>query len=79
MRKTVSEHTFPGTNLTIDEGTPIMISLQGLNSDEKYFEEPDKFRPERFQAENIENLQKCIFMPFGDGPRACIGKLEKLY
>lgn len=59
-------------NLTIPEGTPIVISLLGLMRDPEYFPDPDSYLPDRFSKENM--MYNCdAFLPFGIGPRACIG------
>lgn len=46
-----------------------------MHIDEKYYEEPDKFDPDRFNDENLigTNQINQPFYPFGDGPRNCIG------
>lgn len=42
--------------------------------DPEYFPDPEAFRPERFlEAEPTYNAD--AYIPFGDGPRSCIGKL----
>ncbi|KAI2474327.1 hypothetical protein C4B38_000394 [Diabrotica virgifera virgifera] len=41
--------------------------------DPKYFPNPEKFDPERF-ADNNVNAEELLYFPFGEGPRACIGK-----
>lgn len=38
------------------------------------FPEPEKFDPERFNKENINNIKQYSYLPFGEGPRICIGK-----
>ena len=38
-----------------------------------YWEEPDKFKPERFNDENAKSIKKFAYFPFGGGPRLCIG------
>nr|AAP83688.1 cytochrome P450 [Depressaria pastinacella] len=73
-RRCVQKYTFPGTNLTIDEDVLVCIPVHALHNDEKYFDEPEKFKPERFSPENIKNIPKYVYLPFGDGPRACIGE-----
>lgn len=60
--------------VTIEVGTPIIIPTYALHRDEKHFKNPTKFDPERFAPENKNNITKCTFMPFGEGPRACLGK-----
>lgn len=76
LRKTLETYTFPGTNVTIPEGTPVMISANGLHADPEYFPNPSKFNPENFSPENKEKIPQCAYMPFGEGPRNCIGKLS---
>lgn len=60
--------------MTLDEGTLIAISVDGLSGDKSLFEDPEEYRPERFHPDNADKIKKCSFMPFGEGPRACIGK-----
>lgn len=74
FRKSLSTYTFPGTNLTIPKGMPVMISATGLNADPEYFPNPNEFNPENFSPENVKNIPQCVYMPFGEGPRNCIGK-----
>lgn len=45
----------------------------GFHYDEKYFKNPDEFIPERFGPDNDINSDGISYMPFGDGPRNCIG------
>lgn len=49
--------------------------------DEKYYNEPENFKPERFVEKGTggKNLFDRPYLPFGDGPRNCIGmRLGKL-
>lgn len=45
--------------------------MYAFHHDPKYFPDPEKFDPERFSDENKSKPE--IYMPFGMGPRACIG------
>ncbi|GBP59930.1 Cytochrome P450 6B2 [Eumeta japonica] len=74
IRKCAKTYTLPGTDVTIDKGVSAIIPVQALHTDEKYFEDPDKFIPERFSPERINDIKKHVFLPFGEGPRACIGE-----
>lgn len=77
-RKCVKSYTIPAaseeeSDLVVDAGTSISLPVLGLHRDPKYFPNPDKFDPERFNAENKESLDPYTYMPFGLGPRNCIG------
>ncbi|XP_047999434.1 cytochrome P450 6B6-like [Leguminivora glycinivorella] len=66
-------YTFPRLGLTIDPGVKIVIPVDALQNDEKHFDNPREFRPQRFTAEEVQKRHKYVYLPFGDGPRACIG------
>ncbi|XP_063361443.1 cytochrome P450 6B1-like [Cydia amplana] len=73
-------YTFPELGLTVDPGVNIVVPVEALQNDEKYFDNPRELRPERFSPEEIKKRHKYLYLPFGDGPRVCIGKsLELLY
>ncbi|XP_011689077.1 PREDICTED: cytochrome P450 6k1-like [Wasmannia auropunctata] len=72
-RKTMDTYKMPNSDLVLEKGTPIYVSLLGLHYDPEYYPNPNKFDPERFTEENKRNRPSCIYLPFGDGPRVCIG------
>ncbi|XP_063828457.1 cytochrome P450 6B6-like [Ostrinia nubilalis] len=76
-RRCSRKYTIPDLNMTIDEGVMIAIPLQALQTDPQYFDNPTEFRPERFDPKN-KLVKKFTYLPFGDGPRACIGFMQSL-
>lgn len=42
--------------------------------DPNYFPDPEKFDPDRFSPENKGNIVSGTYLPFGQGPRVCLGK-----
>ncbi|XP_045464627.1 cytochrome P450 9e2-like [Harmonia axyridis] len=68
------EPELPGDKpLTLEEGSILLIPILGMHYDPKYFPNPEKFDPERFSPENKHNIDPYTYMPFGIGPRNCIG------
>ena len=60
--------------IILKKGMKILIPVQGLHYDAQYFSNPEKFDPDRFSPENKLNIPSGVYLPFGDGPRNCIGK-----
>ncbi|KAF2886261.1 hypothetical protein ILUMI_19912 [Ignelater luminosus] len=73
-RLCLEDYTIPGTNFVIEKGTPVFIPMFGLHYDTKYFADPETYDPERFNDENKSKLPSYAYLPFGDGPRNCIGE-----
>ncbi|GJQ79832.1 Cyp6a9, partial [Trypoxylus dichotomus] len=68
-----SDYTIPNTNVTLRKGTKVFVSSLGMHRDEEYYPNPTKFDPERFSEENKTSRPAFSFLPFGEGPRICIG------
>ncbi|XP_038065745.1 cytochrome P450 3A24-like isoform X2 [Patiria miniata] len=57
---------------TVEKGLCVFVSIWALHYSPEYWQNPAKFDPERFSAENKANIKPCTYMPFGFGPRNCI-------
>ncbi len=55
------------------KGTQLLVSQWVLHRDPRWFDDPDSFRPERWDNDLARRLPKGAYLPFGDGPRVCIG------
>lgn len=74
-RECSKDYKIPDTNLTIPKGTPILIPAFGLQRDPEIYQDPLVFKPERFATKSSGSDAKGLYyMPFGDGPRVCIGE-----
>lgn len=56
----------------IPAGTNVITSIYTIQRKEKHWENPLEFRPERFLSESSD-IHKFAYIPFGAGPRICIG------
>ncbi|KAF7393606.1 hypothetical protein HZH68_010425 [Vespula germanica] len=63
----------PNSNVVIPEGIAVLIPLFGIHRDPNIYPEPEKFIPERFTEEQIRSRHQYTYLPFGEGPRICIG------
>ncbi|EAT39045.1 AAEL009123-PA [Aedes aegypti] len=70
-RKCTKSYAVPESSVVIQEGTQIMIPLLAYGMDEKYFPEPERYYPERFNKQS-KNYDEKAYYPFGEGPRNCI-------
>ncbi|KAF7392697.1 hypothetical protein HZH66_008530 [Vespula vulgaris] len=73
MRKTISDYTFESNKVSVPKGTRIWIPIYAIQRDPEIFPSPDAFKPERFSHENEKTRHPMSHLPFGDGPRNCIG------
>ncbi|KOC70829.1 Cytochrome P450 6k1 [Habropoda laboriosa] len=73
------DYKIPGTKVVVEKGTPVYVALGGLHYDAKYHPDPHSFNPDRFSDENKDKIVPFSYMPFGEGPRACIGKTVIYY
>lgn len=58
----------------IPPGTTLLSSQWILHRDARFFEEPERFLPERWRDGLEQRLPPGVYFPFGDGPRRCIGQ-----
>lgn len=80
LNRELSENwKIPGTDKVLKKGTSIIISNLGLQMDPEYFPNPDKFDPERFSDAEKAKRPAIAYLPFGDGPRNCIGTYKILF
>lgn len=71
LRQTKTVETLGGFRLAA--GSIITVSPFAIHRHRDFWEAPEAFLPARFESENSQNRHKFAFIPFGDGPRQCLG------
>lgn len=70
---TVGGHSLrPAGALRLADQVHLPVFL--THRDERWFDRPDEFVPHRFLGEGEKLFPRCSYVPFGAGPRACIGR-----
>lgn len=70
----VSVHDYQLPNgATMPAGTYVIIPALAFHRDPDLFPQPERFDPDRFSEANRDRIQPYSFLPFGEGPRICIG------
>ncbi|HXY07576.1 MAG TPA: cytochrome P450 [Terriglobales bacterium] len=71
VRDIIDDVEFDG--LTVPKGTLGFIPIYAIHRHRSFWEDPDRFDPNRFSPDNPFKPNRFQYMPFGAGPRMCIG------
>lgn len=75
VRKAVNDYVVPGSSqYVIKKGTHVYVPVLGIHYDPEYYPQPEQFDPERFSPDKVSQRDSVEWLPFGDGPRNCIGR-----
>ncbi|XP_049788050.1 probable cytochrome P450 6a14 [Schistocerca cancellata] len=72
-RESNAVYKIPDSDVVLDKGTPVVIPVYGLHHDPEIYPDPERFDPERFSEEQKAQRHPYVYLPFGEGPRICIG------
>jgi cytochrome P450 len=72
-REPVEDVTIGG--YTVPKGVQLSLSIYAMQRSDRYFDHPDDFDPERFSPEREKQIPRYAYLPFGGGPRVCIGNM----
>ncbi|XP_016942923.3 probable cytochrome P450 6a13 [Drosophila suzukii] len=73
LRRSTKEYLVPDSDLVLESGTKIIIPVHSIHHDPELYPDPEKFDPSRFEPEEVKARPPFAYLPFGDGPRNCIG------
>jgi cytochrome P450 len=63
----------------IPAGTNVLMSQWIVHHDERWFDNPLQFDPDRWTGDLLSRLPKYAYFPFGGGPRVCIGNAFAMF
>ncbi|XP_059477145.1 cytochrome P450 9e2-like [Neocloeon triangulifer] len=72
-RMCTKRYKIPDSDVHLDVGDVVTIPVYALHHDPKYFPDPEVFDPDRFTEEAKKTRPAFSYLPFGEGPRQCIG------
>ena len=58
---------------SIPAGTTVFMPQWVIHRDGRWFQDPEAFRPERWEGGFLQRIHRYAYFPFGGGPRICIG------
>ncbi|XP_067143006.1 cytochrome P450 3A11-like [Centruroides vittatus] len=73
FRECTEDYELPEIGIKIPKGMNIVVPIYAMHHDKKFFPNPEKFDPDRFLPENRSSIIPFTYLPFGEGPRNCIG------
>ena len=69
----VASNDYEYEGIKIKKGQVVGVAIYAMHHDPDLYPNPEKFDPNRFSDENKKNRESVAFLPFGAGPRNCIG------
>lgn len=72
IRMAVRDTTLGGYR--VPSGAIVLLDAYAMHHRPDYFPHPAKFDPERFTPQNENSIPRFAYLPFGTGPRVCIGR-----
>jgi len=72
VRRAISDYELK--DYIVPSGADIFMSQYVIHRDPKYYSDPLKFKPERWENDFMKSIPKFAYFPFGGGPRLCIGE-----
>uniref|UniRef100_A0A1Q3FK99 Putative cytochrome p450 6a1 n=1 Tax=Culex tarsalis TaxID=7177 RepID=A0A1Q3FK99_CULTA len=74
LERTVDkDYLIEESNVLLPKGLKIMIPVFAIQHDPDNYPNPERYDPSRFSPEQQATRDQCTYLPFGEGPRICIG------
>jgi cytochrome P450 len=70
-RLAIEEHEIAG--YPVKKGMGVAFAQWVVHRDPRWYDDPDAFRPDRWEGDLLKRIPRFAYFPFGGGPRQCIG------
>jgi len=72
-RRVSKDYKVRATNTVLEKDTTVFIPIYAIHHDPEYYPNPEEYNPDRFTPQAVQERNPFVFIPFGEGPRNCIG------
>ena len=72
-REASEDYPLGNTGIVIEKGTLIHFPFHAIHHNPDFYPSPHRFDPNRFMPENRDQIIPYTYLPFGAGPRNCVG------
>lgn len=73
LERRVGKNGYKLAGVELEKDTLVEISSQAVHHNPDYYPDPEQYNPDRFLPENKDRLVPYTYLPFGLGPRNCVG------
>lgn len=73
-RRAVREYKLGNTGITVPKGMMVAVPAYAMHNNPEWYTNPEIYDPTRFLPENKSSIEPYTFLPFGAGPRNCLGR-----
>ncbi|XP_062552477.1 probable cytochrome P450 6a14 [Armigeres subalbatus] len=73
IRTVSKDYKLPNSDVVLQQGSSIVVPVYAIQHDPEYYTDPERYDPDRFTPDQVAKRNPYTFLPFGEGPRICIG------
>ncbi|XP_062552480.1 probable cytochrome P450 6a13 [Armigeres subalbatus] len=73
IRAVSMDYKLPNSDVVLQQGSTLIVPVYAIHHDPEYYPDPERYDPERFAPDQVAKRNPYTFLPFGEGPRICIG------
>lgn len=72
-RSVSKDYKLPNSSVILPKGITLIVPVYAIHRDPEHYPDPERYDPDRFTPDQVAKRNPYCFLPFGEGPRICIG------